>query len=72
MKVLAQARCERRFSQTQLARLLKVHPSWVAHVEAGRWTPSPTAPTVRRLVRLFGIPLVELLAEVEPAEAARR
>ncbi len=67
MKVLTQVRRERGFSQTQLARLLEVHPSWVAHTEAGRWIPSPASPTARRLVRLLGRPLNELLAETDDA-----
>lgn len=71
MKLVVQLRQARGLTQTDLARILRVHPSWTAHVEAGRFLPSLDSAAARRLSRFFGRSLAELLAEVEAADGER-
>lgn len=71
MKLVVQLRQARGLTQTDLARILRVTPSWVAHVEAGRFSPSLDSAAARRLSKFFGRPLAELLAEVPAAEGER-
>jgi len=71
MKLLVRLRKERGLNQPQLARVLDVHASWVNHVESGRYVPSPDSAAARRLVKFFGRPLAELLADIPAAEGER-
>ncbi len=72
MKLLVRLRKERGLSQMQLARgVLVVHPAWVSAVERGVYVPSSDSLAARRLVRFFGRPLDELLAEIPAAEGER-
>lgn len=71
MKLVVQLRQARGLTQTDLARILRVHPSWVAHVEGSRYVPSLDSAVARRLCKFFGRPLTELLAEAPATDGER-
>jgi hypothetical protein len=52
----------------QLGMKVRVHPSMISAMEAGRLIPSPYAPSSRRLAKVLGRPFDELLKEHEEPE----
>jgi hypothetical protein len=52
--VLELERRRKRLSKLALGRAGGFDASWVSHVEAGRWAPSPDSPIMRKLALLFG------------------
>ena len=73
MKILEyERRVVHGWTQMQLGMRVRVHPSMISAMEAGRLIPSPYAPSSRRLAKLLGRPFDELLKEYEepvaPAE----
>lgn len=63
-------RRRRGLKRAALAAEIDCHPSWLGHLESGRWTPSATSPAVQRLVRFLGLPLDALLRVIEEPELA--
>ena len=71
MKVLELERRRRRLSGRALARAIQFHESWVSHMEAGRWRPSPGSPVGRGLERFFGRSVEELLTDIPDSALAQ-
>jgi ribosome-binding protein aMBF1 (putative translation factor) len=71
MKVLELERRRRRMSGRALARSIQFHESWISHMEAGRWRPTPGSPVARGLEQFFGRSLEELLTDIPDSALAQ-
>jgi transcriptional regulator with XRE-family HTH domain len=64
-RAIRRLRKDRQLSQEELGFAAEIHPTWISHIESGR--ANPAWGTVRRIARVFDVPLSELvlLAEEE-------
>ncbi len=58
--VIRQLREDRKLTQEQLAKRAKVARGYLAQLEAGH-KKNPSLPTVKRLAKALGVPVMELL-----------
>lgn len=62
-RAIRRLRKDRKLSQEELGHQAEIHPTWISHLESGR--ANPAWGTVRRIARVFEVPLSELVLLAE-------